>query len=119
MEALEMIGTFILGIAGLVITAYLWGLFTDWLSKTTNTNISYHGKIVSRPHHHDENMKDISVAKDKLAVNAKALINKLTSFSEKQMTVAEKIKALKDLEELKKENIITQEQYETYKSKLL
>lgn len=119
MEVLETLGSAVLFIGSLVIVAYLWGLFTDWLSKTTNSNISYHGKTISRPDHHDENMKDISEVKDKILSNASTLITKLKSLSEKQMTVAEKIKALKDLEELKNDNILTQEQYETLKAKLL
>ena len=119
MGIVEIIGKLVIGVFMFVILAYLWGLFADWLSKSTNSNISYHGKIVSRPHRHDENMNDISEAKDKIILNATALINKIKSIPDKKMTVAEKIKALKDLEELKNENLITQEEYLNFKSKLM
>jgi hypothetical protein len=119
MDALEIFGRLIVGISSFAVVAYLWGLFSDWLSKTTNGNVSYRGEIISRPDQHDKNMADIKEAKDKVISNSKLLVDKIKSLSEKRMSTAEKIQALKDLEELKKQKTITDEQYQNYKSKLL
>lgn len=81
--------------------------------------MTYHGKVISRPDYHDENMKTIIEGKNKILSNAKILIGKIESLTEKKMNIVEKIKALKELEELKNEKIITVEQYDSLKSKLL
>ncbi len=109
----------ILSIGFLIFLAYLWGLFTDWLAKKTNSNVSYRGTTISRPHYHDENMKSISDTKDKILSKSKDIIEKTKSSTDKKMTTADKIKALKDLEELKNQNVITIEEYQSLKSKLL
>ncbi|WP_298511104.1 hypothetical protein [uncultured Kordia sp.] len=109
----------ILSIGFLIFLAYLWGLFTDWLAKKSNSNISYKGQIISRPDDHDRNMKSIADAKQKLITNSKKLIEKIKSNSVEKITAAEKIKALKDLEELKNQNAITIEEYNSLKSDLL
>tara|TARA_R110001583_G_scaffold194880_2_gene367440 strand:+ start:1605 stop:1964 length:360 start_codon:yes stop_codon:yes gene_type:complete len=109
----------ILSIGFLIFLSYLWGLFTDWLAKKSNSNISYKGQIISRPEYHDRNKKSISDAKEKLLKNSKKLIEKIKSNSGEKITTAEKIKALKDLEELKNQNAITIEEYNFLRSKLL
>lgn len=119
MEAFEYIWKLIVGIGVLIVLGYLYGLLFGWISKSTNSKISYHGKTIYRPNDHEENMKEIAEAKDKIVTNAKLLIGKMKSLSEKKMNTAEKIKALKELEELKNANIITDEQYESLKSKLI
>lgn len=119
MEGLEFIGNIIMSIGVLVLFAYLFGLLFGWISKSTNSRISYHGKTIYTPKDHDENMKNISETKDKIVANAKLLIENIKNLSEKKMNTGEKIKALKELEELKNAGIITNEQYESLKSKLL
>ena len=119
MEVFEVLWKLIVGVGVLIILGYLFGLLNGWISKSTNSKISYHGKTIYSPGDHEENMKEIAEAKDKIVANAKILIGKIKSLSEKKMNAAEKIKALKELEELKKGEIITNGQYEILKSKLL
>jgi len=119
MEVFEYIWKLIVGIGVLMVLGYLYGLLFGWISKSTNSKISYHGKTIYRPNDHDENMKEIAEAKEKIVAKAHILIGKIKSFSERKMNAVEKIKALKELEELKNANIITVEQYENLKSKLI
>jgi len=119
MGIFEIIGKLILGIGLLIAAGYLWGIFTDWFSKVMNSNISYHGEIVSRPDNHDQNMEDIKRVKSKIVSEAIAIIDSIEPTSVKKRSTEDLIHSLSELEELKNSNAITEKQYETLKSKLL
>lgn len=119
METINTIFRIITIIGSLILFSYLWNLFLGWFSKTNNTNIYYRGKIISRPESHQENISEFKETKEKIITNAKMLIKRITDASDKKISVTDKIKALKELEELRNSDIITEEEFQHLKSKIL
>jgi hypothetical protein len=114
MEVISTIFEIILGIGCFIGLAYAWGLFQDWLAKTTNSNISYRGKIVSRPHYHNQNINEIKEFKSKVV----GYIQKV-KFQKNDLDISEQIKLLKQLDELKINRSISEEEYLELKEKIL
>ena len=114
MEIITTIFEIIIGIGCFIGLAYVWGMFQDWLAKTTNSNISYRGKIVSRPHYHDQNISEIKEFKN----NVIGYLQKV-KFQKNNLDISEQIKLLKQLEELKINGSLTEKQYLELKEKIL
>jgi hypothetical protein len=114
MEIISTILKYSSVLVGLLVMGYLWGLFQDWLSKSFNTNISYRGKIVSRPHYHEENIKVFKEFKNKVFEYVQRV-----KIQKKDLDISEKIKLLKQLEELKINGSLTDQQYTELKETIL
>jgi hypothetical protein len=117
MEAIEFVFKLILGIGILLIVGYFMSFITGGISKFFGTTTTLNGKIVATPDTLDQNIRELKDLRNKFLLSYNKYRSKIV---EKQsINVSEQIRLLSDLEQLKKSNAITEEEYSSLKDKII
>lgn len=116
MEIIKYIGCLIFGICVLLILGYLMSFITGGISKFFGTTSTLNGRVVATPDTFDDNIRELKELKNRFTTAYKNYKSK--SKSDKS-DLSEKLKLLLELDRLRENNIINQEEYNQLKSKIL
>lgn len=98
---------------------YLFMKFWEFISKVTNTNISYRGGIIARPDDFDKSVQSFKKKTQEVKVSLQSFYEKLAKSSENKFDVAESLNLLKELDQLKKSDIISEAEYKSIKDSIM
>ncbi len=103
---------FFIGLGMFIAFVLVFGFLQNWLAKIGKVNIvSKSGTIIASPKAYDEQIESLKKIKEKTIDTFKSSISSFKRFSNKSLNAAEKIRLLKELEELKSKNIVSAEEY--------
>ncbi len=119
MGVFEIIGKIILGIIFFAVTAYVFSFLMGLIAKLFNANISYRGATIGTPDQIDQDIEEIKKIRNAALNRLKSAISAFQSRDNKQSNVSEKLRLLKELEELKVNQALSEIQYYELKSEIL
>jgi hypothetical protein len=119
MVTFELIGKIVLGIGFLLIVKILWQLFMSWFSKTTKMSIYYRNNLVAKPTDYDAIKSNLTISKNIFIEKVVSAAKNLKLQKNSNYSISEKLKLLKELDELREKGVVTEEEFKHLRSEIL
>jgi hypothetical protein len=117
MEAIEVIFKLILMVGFFAIFAYVMSFITGGIAKIFGTTNTLNGRVVATPDTLDNNIRDLKELKNKFLTTYNKYKSKLNN--QNKIDIGEQIRLLSELEKLKENNIVRDDEYHSLRKKIM